>query len=85
MTWNFRRRAAWHLAEEQSQRTRASVFVTARTVPAGEAWLHEPKLDGYRLQVIKEDRQVRLYSRGNESTRRLRGLVEELAGIPAAP
>jgi ATP-dependent DNA ligase len=27
-------------------------------VPAGDAWLHEPKLDGYRLQVIKEGRQV---------------------------
>ena len=27
---------------------------SAKTVPAGDAWLHEPKLDGYRLQVIKE-------------------------------
>jgi bifunctional non-homologous end joining protein LigD len=55
----------------------------ARTVPAGDARLHEPKLDGYRLQVIKEGRQVRLYSRrGNEWTRRLPGLVDELAGIP---
>ncbi|HKD43291.1 MAG TPA: hypothetical protein VKB87_23615 [Myxococcaceae bacterium] len=25
-----------------------------KTAPAGDAWLHEPKLDGYRLQVIKE-------------------------------
>jgi hypothetical protein len=35
----------------------------AKSVPAGDAWLHERKLDGFRLQVIKEDRQVRLYSR----------------------
>ena len=25
---------------------------TTKTVPAGDAWLHEPKLDGYRIQVI---------------------------------
>jgi ATP-dependent DNA ligase len=42
----------------------------------------EPKLDGYRLQVIKEGRRVRLYSRhGNEWTGRLPDLVEALAGI----
>jgi ATP-dependent DNA ligase len=27
--------------------------VTAKSVPAGDDWLHEPKLDGYRLQVAK--------------------------------
>jgi hypothetical protein len=41
-------------------------------VPTGAGWLHEPKLDGYRLQVVKEGRQVRLYSRnGNDWTTRL--------------
>jgi bifunctional non-homologous end joining protein LigD len=56
---------------------------TARTVPAGDAWLHEPKLDGYRLQVINEGRKVRLFSRrGHEWTARFPGLVDELAGIP---
>jgi ATP-dependent DNA ligase len=29
----------------------------------GEEWLHEPKLDGYRFQVVKNGRQVRLFSR----------------------
>jgi ATP-dependent DNA ligase len=29
---------------------------TAKSLPAGDAWLHEPKLDGYRLQVVKEGR-----------------------------
>jgi ATP-dependent DNA ligase len=37
-------------------------------VSAGDAWLHEPKLDGYRLQV---------------GTGRLAGLAEVLRGIPA--
>jgi ATP-dependent DNA ligase len=35
-------------------------------VPAGDALLREPKLDGYRLQVIKQGRQVRLYRNGND-------------------
>jgi bifunctional non-homologous end joining protein LigD len=55
--------------------------VSARNVPAGDAWLHEPKLDGYRLQMIKEGGQVRLYSRRGEWTRRLPGLADELAGL----
>jgi bifunctional non-homologous end joining protein LigD len=55
---------------------------TTKSVPAGDAWLHEPKLDGYRLQVIKEGHQVRLYSRrGNEWTDRLPRLVAALADI----
>jgi bifunctional non-homologous end joining protein LigD len=54
----------------------------ARTVPAGDAWLHEPKLDGYRLQIAKEGRTVRLYSKaGHDWTKRLAGLAEALKGI----
>jgi ATP-dependent DNA ligase len=34
----------------------------AKVPPKGDAWLHEPKPDGYRLQVVKDGRQVRLYS-----------------------
>ena len=37
--------------------------MTAKSVPAGDGWLHEPKLDGYRLQVAKDGPTVRLYSR----------------------
>jgi bifunctional non-homologous end joining protein LigD len=58
--------------------------VTAKSVPAGDDWLHEPKLDGYRLQVIKERHQVRLYSRrGHDWGKRLTALAEALRGIPA--
>jgi ATP-dependent DNA ligase len=40
--------------------------------PQGEAWVHEPKLDGYRFQVVKTGRQVLLYSRsGAENSDRL--------------
>jgi bifunctional non-homologous end joining protein LigD len=55
---------------------------TAKAIPRGDAWLHEPKLDGYRLQIVKDGRQVRLYSRsGYEWTKRLAGLAKALAGI----
>jgi ATP-dependent DNA ligase len=28
--------------------------VTAMSVPASGDWLHEPKMDGYRLQALQE-------------------------------
>jgi bifunctional non-homologous end joining protein LigD len=57
--------------------------ISAKTVPTGDAWLHEPKLDGYRLQIVKSGRAVRLYSRnGHEWTKRLATLAEALPAIP---
>jgi ATP-dependent DNA ligase len=54
--------------------------IPAKKPPAGSAWLHEPKLDGYRLQVIEDGTEVRLYSRnGHDWTKRLARLVEDLA------
>jgi ATP-dependent DNA ligase len=31
--------------------------------PKGDDWLHEPKWDGFRFQVMKDGSEVRLYSR----------------------
>jgi bifunctional non-homologous end joining protein LigD len=57
--------------------------VTTKSVPTGDAWLHEPKLDGYRLQVIKDGPSVRLYSRrGFDWSKRLGVLAEALRAIP---
>jgi bifunctional non-homologous end joining protein LigD len=57
--------------------------VTAKSVPAGEGWVHEPKLDRYRLQVVKDDSTVRLYSRrGHDWGKRLAALAESLRAIP---
>jgi bifunctional non-homologous end joining protein LigD len=51
--------------------------VPAQARPTGDAWLHEPKLDGYRLQILKEGRNVRLYSRrGYDWTKRLETVAE---------
>ena len=53
--------------------------VTARKVPAGDDWVHETKLDGYRFQIIKAGRQVQLYGgSGSEWTKRLPGLADAL-------
>jgi bifunctional non-homologous end joining protein LigD len=55
---------------------------TARNVPASDGWIHEPKLDGYRIQIVKDGRQVCLYSRrGYDWTKRLASVVEGPAGI----
>jgi hypothetical protein len=35
----------------------------AKAIPRSDAWLHEPKLDGYRFQVVKDGRALRLYSK----------------------
>jgi bifunctional non-homologous end joining protein LigD len=42
---------------------RPCIPTTAKAIPRGDAWLHEPKLDGYGFQIVKDGRQVRLYSR----------------------
>ena len=45
--------------------------------PLGDDWLHEPKWDGFRCQIVKDGREVRLYSRhGAEYTDRLPGMAE---------
>ncbi len=37
---------------------------STKAPPAGSQWVHQPKLDGYRLQAVKEGRTVRLYTKG---------------------
>ena len=56
----------------------------AKAPPAGDAWLHQPKLDGYRLQIVKEARKVRLYTKGGHDwTERLAALADAQRAIPA--
>ncbi len=50
--------------------------------PRGEAWLHEVKFDGYRLQICKVGPKVTLYSRhGNEWADRLSHLAAALTSL----
>jgi bifunctional non-homologous end joining protein LigD len=51
--------------------------------PPGEAWLHEPKLDGYRFQVMKDGERVRLFSKsGAEYADRLARMLDAFAALP---
>ena len=53
--------------------------------PRGPGWLFEPKFDGYRLEVIKDGRRVRLFSKsGAEYTDRLPGMVDAFIDMPAS-
>jgi bifunctional non-homologous end joining protein LigD len=50
--------------------------------PSRRRLRHEPKLDGYRLQIVKDGHALRLYSRsGYPYTTRLASLANLLAGI----
>jgi bifunctional non-homologous end joining protein LigD len=52
--------------------------------PNGDDWLHEPKWDGFRFQIIKDGSNVRLYSKsGAGYGDRLPGMVEAFATLPA--
>jgi bifunctional non-homologous end joining protein LigD len=51
--------------------------------PKGDDWLHEPKWDGYRFQVIKDGSAVWLHTKsGAEYTDRLPRMAEAFAKVP---
>ena len=57
--------------------------VSAKAPPPGADWLHEPKWDGYRFQVIKNGREIRLYSRsGAEYSDKLPRMAAWFAHLP---
>lgn len=52
------------------------------TAPAGDCWIHEFKLDGYRTQIIIDDDGIRaLTSSGADWTRKYTGIVEAAADL----
>ena len=56
-----------------------------RTLPEGPEWEYELKLDGYRLQAIKDGVQVRLYSRrGNDFTKKFAPIAARVSKIKAS-
>ncbi len=57
---------------------------SAARPPNYDDWLHEPKWDGYRFQVVKNGLKVRLYSKsGAEYTQRLPYMVAAFASLAA--
>lgn len=58
--------------------------VTAKSVPAGDGWVHEVKFDGYRVQAHKVGSRVILFSRnGHDFRERFPSIVQELRELPA--
>lgn len=55
-----------------------------RTLPEGPEWEYELKLDGYRLEAIKNGDKLRLYSRrGNDFTKKFTGIAASVSKIKA--
>jgi bifunctional non-homologous end joining protein LigD len=56
----------------------------ASEAPRGTGWVHELKLDGYRIQARKDSDRVQLLTRtGLDWTHRMKSLAAELAELPA--
>jgi bifunctional non-homologous end joining protein LigD len=56
----------------------------ATTPPVSKEWLHELKLDGYRIQARKEGSRVELITRsGLDWTHRMKGIAAQVALLPA--
>ena len=55
----------------------------AETPPSSGDWLHELKLDGYRIQARKSDKKVQLLTRtGLDWTHRMSAIAAEVAKLP---
>jgi bifunctional non-homologous end joining protein LigD len=56
--------------------------IKAPQPPSGDVWLHEIKLDGFRVIARKDGERVRLYSRpGNDLTKRFPLIAEAMARL----
>lgn len=59
--------------------------VTGPTPPRGDRWIHEFKFDGWRIQVAKAGREVRLYTvRGHDIADRLPLLANSMRALPGS-
>jgi bifunctional non-homologous end joining protein LigD len=57
--------------------------MTAPAAPSGDLWLHEIKLDGFRIIARNDGTRVTLYSRsGDDLTQRYPLIVGAMAGLP---
>jgi bifunctional non-homologous end joining protein LigD len=53
--------------------------------PTGEGWLHEVKLDGFRVQLHKHSRSAIIYSRnGADFTRRFPAIAAAVLALPVS-
>ena len=58
--------------------------VMAKSVPAGDGWVHEVKFDGYRVQAHKLGSRAVVFSRnGHDFTGRFPSIAQLLHELPA--
>ena len=69
--------------EEQPSFVKPQLALEATTPPEGEAWLHELKLDGYRMQARKSGPRVKMLTRsGLDWTYRVPTIARAVASLP---
>lgn len=73
-----------HLPKErQPTFVKPELALLATVPPSGEGWLHELKLDGYRMQARKDGARVQMLTRtGLDWTERMRAVAVEVARLP---
>ena len=70
-------------AEKQPVFIEPQLATLAARPPSEKGWLHELKLDGYRMQARKDRRSVRMLTRsGLDWTARMRTVAQEVAKLP---
>jgi bifunctional non-homologous end joining protein LigD len=68
--------------ENQPSFVAPQLALQAISPPAGEGWLHELKLDGYRMQARKDGASVQMLTRkGVDWTHRVRAVAKEVAKL----
>jgi bifunctional non-homologous end joining protein LigD len=69
--------------EHQPTFLKPQLALETKSPPDGEGWLHELKLDGYRIQARKSGAKVQMLTRsGLDWTARMRGIAAEVAKLP---
>ena len=82
MSWRLRSAIIWAVPTRLAF-IRPLVPSSAVHPPKGDGWLHEPKWDGFRFQIIKDGSDVRLYSKsGADYSNKLPGMRQAFAELP---
>ncbi|WP_317891460.1 DNA ligase D [Edaphobacter acidisoli] len=69
-------------AEKQPRFVKPQLAAPAAKPPSGSGWLHELKLDGYRIQARKDGSRVQMFTRtGLDWTDRFSAIANEVAAL----
>jgi bifunctional non-homologous end joining protein LigD len=80
---DFRRVLTGLPEEKQPAFVKPQLALEAETPPEGAGWLHELKLDGYRMQARKDGTKVQMLTRtGLDWTARMRAIADSVGRLP---